>query len=75
MVDYLTFINELDLADINDIMENIPNFKNVKKSTDVLKFPWDKEEAKVEKARKKQRKNTTTDKDIEEMKRLAERWQ
>lgn len=95
MVDYLTFINDLDMSDINDIMENIPylernewertrlhaylfgkaNFKNVKKSTDMLKFPWDKEEAKVEKARKKQRKNTTTDKDIEQMKRIAERWQ
>lgn len=67
--------NEWERTRFTNYLFGKANFKNIKKSTDVLKFPWDKEEAKVEKARKKQRKNTTTDKDIEQMKRLAKMWQ
>lgn len=70
--------NEWERTRFSSFLFAKANFKGINKTTDMekfLKFPWDKEEAKVEKARKKQSKTTTTDKDIEKMKHLAAQWQ
>ena len=94
VVDYITFVNVLDMTDINEIMDNIPyldrnsweqtrfdtfitakaNFKGVKKTQDLLKFPWEDNPTNDETKKMSRKTKPTTKQDVEKMKKLAERW-
>lgn len=94
VVDYITFVNVLDMTDINEIMDNIPyldrnsweqtrfdtfimakaNFKGIKKTQDLLKFPWEENPTNDEMKKTSSKAKPTTKQDVENMKKLAERW-